>query len=106
MKKTGNSKGINIEPLHDRVLIKETDEKNEEKMTDSGIYIPATAKEERETKKGKVVAVGKGKYDDGELQPLTVKVGDTVIFSWGDKIKVDGEEYYVVRESEISAIVK
>jgi chaperonin GroES len=56
--------------------------------------------------KGEVVAVGDGKYDDGVLVPMNTKVGDEVLFQWGDKIKVDGVEYWIVSESNILAVVK
>ncbi len=55
---------------------------------------------------GRVVAVGDGKYEDGKLVPINVKVGDSVLFSWGDQIKFKGADYFVVRESEVIAIIK
>lgn len=94
-----------IKPLYDRVLIKEDDE-SKEKKTSSGIFIPVTAKEDKGGKRGRIVAVGAGRIEEGKLVPLTVAVGDTVIFQWGDKIKINDEEYYIVRESEILAILK
>lgn len=94
-----------ITPLHDRVLIKE-DTENKEKKTASGIIIPITVNEDKEGKRGEIVAIGKGKIEDGKIIPLSVKVGDQVLFQWGDKIKIDNEEYYIVRESEIMAIIK
>jgi chaperonin GroES len=57
-------------------------------------------------KRGEVVAIGTGHYDDGKLIPISVEVGDTVIFQWGDKIKENGKEYYIVKESEILAVIK
>lgn len=96
--------GLNIKPLADRVLIKESlKAKNE---TKSGIIIPDTVDEDKGAHKGEVVAVGAGKYDDGVLVPISVKVGDEVLFQWGDKIKVDGVEYFMVSESNILAIIK
>jgi chaperonin GroES len=62
--------------------------------------------EEKNGKRGEVVAVGPGRIEEGKKIPLTVKVGDKVIFQWGDKVSVDGEEYYLVRESEILAVIK
>jgi len=94
-----------IRPLQDRVLIKEESD-SKEKKTSSGIIIPVTVNEEKNSKKGEVVAVGAGKYEDGKLVPINVKVGDVVLFQWGDKVKVDDEEYYLVRENEILAIIK
>ncbi len=94
-----------IRPLQDRVLIKEESD-SKEKKTSSGIIIPVTVNEEKNSKKGEVVAVGAGKYEDGKLVPINVEVGDVVLFQWGDKVKVDDEEYYLVRENEILAIIK
>jgi chaperonin GroES len=93
---------MKFRPLHDRVLIKriEKDEK-----TASGIIIPDTAKEK--PIEGSVVAVGTGvRTDDGKILPLDVKIGDVVIFGkWsGTEIKVDGEEYLVMKESDIMGV--
>ncbi len=97
---------IKVLPLADRVLIKELSQKDAERVSASGIIIPVTVSEDKGAKKGEVVAVGPGKYDDGVLVPMTVKVGDTVLFQWGDMIKVDGEEYHMVNESNVLAIIK
>lgn len=100
-----------IQPLHDRVLIREHKDDKETK-TKSGIIIPVAAQEDKGSKKGEVVAVGAGKHETGRdggksvLVPLSVKVGDVVLFQWGDQIKIDGEEFFIVRESEILAIIK
>lgn len=94
-----------IKPLADRVLIKEDNESKEQK-TASGIIIPISAQEDKGGKRGKVVAVGVGRIEEGKVMPVSVKVGDNVLFQWGDKIKVDEEEYYIVKESEILAIIK
>ncbi len=92
-----------IQPLFDRVLLREIKEVSGQ--TKSGIYIPESAHLDKETKKGEVVAVGAGKYDDGILITPTVKPGDVVVYSWGEKLSVHGIEYMLVRESEISAIL-
>ena len=95
-----------IIPLHDRVLVKPAS--NNEKKTASGIIIPDTINKER-PEQGEVVAVGEGRMtDDGKVIPLTVKVGDTVIFSkYGpDEVKVDDEEYFILSESSILAVIK
>ena len=86
------------------MLVQEIKEKTDK--TDSGIYIPDTAKEDHGAKRGKVIAVGKGKFDDGALVPMSVSVGDTVLFQWGDTFTYEGEDYFIVREGEIVAIVK
>lgn len=103
-KQNGKKKGIGVEPLFDRILIQEEDVKKTK--TDSGIYIPESFKEDRGTKRGKVLAIGKGKFDDGKIVPPTVKIGDQVLFQWGDEIILDDEKYFIVRESEIIAIIK
>jgi chaperonin GroES len=94
-----------IKPLADRVIIKE-DAESKEKKTSSGIIIPVTVNEDKGSKSGEVVAVGAGKTEDGKLVAPKVKVGDTVLFQWGDKVKIGDEEYYIVRESEILAIIR
>jgi len=97
-------KETKITPLGDRVLIQHSS-KNTEKKTQSGIIIPETVKDDKGAKQGKVIAVGEGKYIDGKLVPLSVKKGQTVLFSWGDDIIIDGEEYHLVNESNILGIV-
>jgi len=93
-----------VRPLDDRVLIKpsEADER-----TTSGIFLPEGAKEKPMT--GKVIAVGPGKLsDDGTRMPVTVTKGDTVLFGkyGGTEIELDGDEYQILRESELLGIVK
>ncbi|MCX6234917.1 MAG: co-chaperone GroES [Bacteroidetes bacterium] len=89
---------LKIQPLADRVLIEPA--KAEEK-TSGGIIIPDTAKEKPQ--KGKVVAIGKGKKDE----PLTVKVGDTVLYGKyaGTEITIEGTNYLIMRESDVVAII-
>src|SRR3989344_1362378 len=96
----------NIIPLGDRVLVQATS--GEDKKTASGIIIPETVDKEK-PEIGKVIAVGVGRTnDDGKVIPLKVKKGDTVLFSkFGpDEIKIDGEEYLILSESNILAIIK
>jgi chaperonin GroES len=90
--------------LGDRVLIKE-DESLSEKKTSQGIIIPVTVSNDKGSKQGKVLSVGCGRYEDGKKIPVDVKEGDTVLFSWGDKIKVGEEDLYLVKESEIIAVI-
>ncbi|MEK7150058.1 MAG: co-chaperone GroES [Patescibacteria group bacterium] len=94
-----------IIPLGDRVLLKVSEDKNQSK-TASGIFIPDTVDKEK-PEQGKVVAVGEGKYIDGKLIPLSVKVGNTVVFSkYGyDEIKVGEEEFLIIKEDNILAII-
>lgn len=90
-----------IKPLADRVVVKVL---TQEEVTSGGIVLPDTAKEKPQ--EGEVVAVGPGKYEDGKHVPMTVKVGEKVIFSkyGGTEVKVDGEEYLILRESDILAV--
>ena len=94
---------MNIRPLHDRVIIRRMEE---EKTSPGGIVIPDSATEN--PVKGEVVAVGNGKIlDSGEVRPLDVKVGDTILFGKysGTEVTVDGEEMLVMREDDITAII-
>jgi chaperonin GroES len=93
-----------IKPLQDRVLIK-ADESSKEKKTSSGIIIPVTVDDDKNGKRGLVIAIGPGRMEDGELIKPAVKEGDKLLFLWGDKIVMDNEDYYIVRESEILAII-
>lgn len=97
------AKKLNIRPLHDRIIVKRL---TEEEKTKGGIIIPDSAKEKPQ--EAEVVAVGNGKVlDDGKKIALDVKVGDKVLFSKysGNEIKVDGEEYLILREDDVQAIV-
>src|SRR3989338_4573271 len=100
-KKNESSSKISVHPLADRVLLEPLDV---EEKNASGIIIPDTVSKEK-PEHGKVVAVGPGKYneDGDERVPLSVKVGDTVLFSkYGyDEVKIDGEEYFILREENI-----
>lgn len=92
---------MNIKPLYDRVLI----EPIQEEKTQGGIIIPDTAKDK--PSKGKVVAVGAGyRSDDGAIKPLTVKIGDVVVYSkWGgSEVKVHDKDLTIMKESDILAI--
>jgi chaperonin GroES len=94
---------MKLKPLADRVVVKAL--ANEEK-TKSGIVLPDTAKEKPQ--EGEVLAVGAGKMgDDGNRIPMEVQVNDRVVFSkyGGTEIKIDGEEYLILKESDILAIV-
>jgi chaperonin GroES len=92
-----------LRPLHDRILVQRLEEE-EQKV--GGIIIPDTAKEKPQ--QGKVIAVGQGKVkDDGKRQPLDVQDGDTILFGKysGQEIKIDGEDYLIMREEEVLAIL-
>jgi len=96
-----------ITPVGDRVLVREIEEESEEETTDAGIIIPETVSEEdHNTTRGKVVGVGEGELkEDGERQPIPVDQGDTVLFSWGDQITMDGESYHIVDSGNILATI-
>lgn len=95
---------MKFKPLRDRVLVKFS---SEEEKTAGGLYIPDAAKEKPQ--KGKVIAVGSGKVtDDGKRQPMEIKVGDVVLFDKysGSKIKMEDDEYLIIKEEDILGIVE
>jgi chaperonin GroES len=95
---------MNVRPLHDRIIVQRLEEA-EQKV--GGIIIPDTAKEKPQ--QGKVIAAGKGKVkDDGKVVPLDVKAGNTILFGKysGQEIKLDGEEYLILREDEVLAVLE
>ena len=92
-----------LRPLHDRILVQRTEEE-EQKV--GGIIIPDSAKEKPQ--QGKVTAVGAGKADkDGKRIPLDVKEGDTILFGKysGQEVRVDGEDYLIMREDEVLGVI-
>ena len=94
---------MKLKPLGDRLIVKAIEE---EETTASGIVLPDTAKEKPQ--RGKVFAVGQGKVrDDGSRQQPDVKDGDTILFGKysGQEIKIEGEEYLILREDEVLAII-
>ena len=94
---------MNVRPLHDRIIVQRLEE-GEQKV--GGIIIPDTAKEKPQ--QGKVIAAGTGKVkDDGKRTPLDVKTGDVILFGKysGQEIKLEGEEYLIMREDEVLAVV-
>ena len=103
--KKDSKKITSITPLGDRVLIKPLTDEEMGTLSPSGIIIPETVDREK-TDRGKVVEVGSGKKaDDGTVIPVEVKKGDTVLFQWGEKVEINNEEYYIVGESSILAIL-
>jgi chaperonin GroES len=94
---------MKIRPMHDRLLVERVEE---QEVRRGGIIIPDTAKEKPQ--QGKVIAAGKGKAkEDGKVLPLDVKAGDTILFGKysGQEIKIDGDEYLIMREDEVLAVL-
>ena len=93
-----------LRPLHDRLLVKRLEEKEQ---VQGSIIIPDTAKEKPE--EAKVLAIGPGRItDDGKLQPLDIKVGDTVVFGKyaGTEVKIDGEDLLIIREDDVLGVLE
>jgi chaperonin GroES len=96
---------MNIRPLYDRLVVKRLEDDTEK--TASGLFIPDSAKEKPQ--QGEVVAAGQGKRsDEGKLMPLDVKVGDRILFGKysGSDIKMDGNEYLIMREDEVLGVIE
>jgi chaperonin GroES len=94
---------MDIRPLHDRIIVRRVDEGEQ---TVGGIIIPDTAKEKPQ--RGKVIAAGDGKVkDNGTRVPLDVKAGDLILFGkyTSQEVKLDGEEYLIMREDEVLAVI-
>ena len=99
------STSMNVRPLHDRLIIQRLEEGGEQKV--GGIIIPDSAKEKPQ--QGKVIAAGTGKVkDDGTRQKPDVKAGDLILFGKysGQEIKLDGEEYIIMREEEVLGVIE
>jgi len=94
--------GSKVAPLADRVVIKATEEAEQMR---GGLYIPDTAKEKPQ--QGEIIAVGPGRYEDGKLVPMGVKVGDKVLYGKysGTEVTLDGENYLILRETDVLAVV-
>jgi len=94
---------IKLKPLADRLVVKPLEQ---ESKTKSGIIIPDTAKEK--SQKGKILAVGPGFYQNGNLIPLSLKVGDVVLYKeyGGDEIKIDAEEVMILKADDILAVIE
>ena len=95
---------VKVRPLHDRIIVERIEE-GEQQV--GGIIIPDTAKEKPQ--RGTIIAAGKGKMqDDGTVTPLDVKAGDTVLFGKysGQEIKLDGDEFLIMREDEILGVIE
>ena len=96
------AKDFNLKPLDDRIVVKPGEG---EETTVSGLVIPDTAKEKPQ--EGSVVAVGPGKFEDGQRTPMDVNVGDTVVYSkyGGTEVKVKGEDYLILSARDVLAVI-
>ena len=94
---------VSIKPLEDRILVKSIDA---EQTTASGLVIPDTAKEKPQ--EGEVLAVGPGRFEDGQRLPLDIKVGDKVIYSkyGGTEVKYDNEDYLILSSRDVLAVIE
>jgi chaperonin GroES len=91
-----------VTPLSDRVVVRALEETEQMR---GGLFIPDTAKEKPQ--QGEIIAIGPGKYEDGKLIPMTVKVGDKVLYGKysGTEVKLDDEDYLILRESDVLAVI-
>jgi chaperonin GroES len=96
------SSSVKVAPVADRVVVKALEET--ESMR-GGLYIPDTAKEKPQ--QGEIVAVGPGRFDEGKRVPMDVKVGDKVLYGKysGTEVTLDGEQYLILRESDVLAVI-
>ena len=99
---TKSAADLKVKPLADRVVVKAMEE-NEQMR--GGLYIPDTAKEKPQ--QGEIVAVGPGKWEDGKQVPMSVKVGDKVLYGKysGTEVTIDNEQLLILRESDVLAVV-
>src|SRR5687768_2954998 len=101
-KSASSSTGTKVTPLADRVVIRALEETEQMR---GGLYIPDTAKEKPQ--QGEIIAVGPGKYEDGKLVPMGVKVGDKVLYGKysGTEVTIDDESLLILRESDVLAVI-
>ena len=99
---TKNASSTKVQPLADRVVVRALEETEQMR---GGLYIPDTAKEKPQ--QGEIIAVGPGKYEDGKLVPMGVKVGDKVLYGKysGTEVTIDNENYLILREADVLAII-
>lgn len=102
MATTKTAAGAKVAPLADRVVVKALEESEQMR---GGLYIPDTAKEKPQ--QGEIIAVGPGRFEDGNRVPMDVKVGDKVLYGKysGTEVTVDGEQYLILRESDVLAVI-
>ncbi len=99
---TKSAAGVKITPLSDRVVVKASEDTEQMR---GGLYIPDTAKEKPQ--QGEIIAVGPGKYEDGKLVPMGVKVGDRVLYGKysGTEVTIENEPLLILRESDVLAVI-
>ena len=99
---TKSAASTKVSPLADRVVVKALEETEQMR---GGLYIPDTAKEKPQ--QGEITAVGPGKYEDGKLVPMGVKVGDKVLYGKysGTEVTIEGEQYLILRDSDVLAVI-
>ncbi|HVE79445.1 MAG TPA: co-chaperone GroES [Gemmatimonadaceae bacterium] len=99
---TKSAAATKIVPLADRVVVKALDETEQMR---GGLYIPDTAKEKPQ--QGEIIAVGPGRFDEGKRVPMDVKAGDRVLYGKysGTEVTIDGEQYLILRESDVLAVI-
>ena len=99
---TKSASSTKVQPLADRVVVRALEETEQMR---GGLYIPDTAKEKPQ--QGEIIAVGPGKYEDGKLVPMSVKVGDKVLYGKysGTEVTLDNENYLILRESDVLAVI-
>ena len=99
---TKNASSTKVQPLADRVVIRALEETEQMR---GGLYIPDTAKEKPQ--QGEIIAIGPGKYEDGKLVPMSVKVGDKVLYGKysGTEVTIDNENYLILREADVLAVI-
>ena len=99
---TTNATSVNVRPLADRVVIRAMEESEQRR---GGLFIPDTAKEKPQ--QGEIVAVGPGLYVDGALVPMSVKVGNKVLYGKysGAEVTIDAQQFLILRETEVLAII-
>ena len=99
---TKSASSTKVQPLADRVVIRALEETEQMR---GGLYIPDTAKEKPQ--QGQIIAIGPGKYEDGKLVPMSVKVGDKVLYGKysGTEVTIDTENYLILRESDVLAVI-
>ena len=99
---TKSASSTKVNPLADRVVVRALEETEQMR---GGLYIPDTAKEKPQ--QGEIIAVGPGKYEDGKLVPMGVKVGDKVLYGKysGTEVTIDSENYLILRESDVLAVI-